>query len=179
MDTVIVAFETESLCNRFRDLIEGGGIANCVVCHSGSQVRRILGAQQIYCVVCGNRLTDGPSEWLCSDLPPACSMLMVGPQHHLDLCASPDIFKLYTPIRKEEALATVSLLLQFGRRMERFIRPRRSNAEQDLINQAKTVLMERRGMSEEQAHRSLQKRSMDLGCRMIQTARLVLAEENR
>ena len=40
MDTVIVAFESDSLCRKFRDLLEGSGSAACLICHSGSQVRR-------------------------------------------------------------------------------------------------------------------------------------------
>ena len=104
MDTVIVAFESDSLCRKFRDLLEGSGSAACLICHSGSQVRRAAAAQPIYCVVCGTRLSDGPAEWLCGDLPPFCSLLMVGPAHQLALCSDPDIFKLPTPIRREEAL---------------------------------------------------------------------------
>ena len=68
MDTVIVAFESDSLCRKFRDLLEGSGSAACLICHSGSQVRRAAAAQPIYCVVCGTRLSDGPAEWLCGDL---------------------------------------------------------------------------------------------------------------
>ena len=37
MDTVIVAFESDSLCRKFRDLLEGSGSAACLICHSGSQ----------------------------------------------------------------------------------------------------------------------------------------------
>lgn len=151
MDTVIVAFESDSLCRKFRDLLEGSGSAACLICHSGSQVRRAAAAQPIYCVVCGTRLSDGPAEWLCGDLPPFCSLLMVGPAHQLALCSDPDIFKLPTPIRREEALSTVSLLLQFGHRMERYTRHRRSPLEQDLIARAKALLMERDGLTEEQA----------------------------
>lgn len=107
---------------------------------------------------------------------PFCSLLMVGPAHQLALCSDPDIFKLPTPIRREEALSTVSLLLQFGHRMERYTRHRRSPLEQDLIARAKALLMERDGLTEEQAHRTLQKRSMDQGLTLVQTARRTLAQ---
>ena len=46
------------------------------------------------------------------------------------------------------------------------------------MSQAKAVLMDRHGMTEEQAHRFLQKQSMDHGAKLTDTARLVLTEGN-
>ena len=162
------------MSQRFSELLESTETAHCLTCHSGDQVRRLLANQQAYCVICSPHLTDGPAEWLYEDLPPACSLLLVGPQHVLDSCGSREVFKLPTPIRKEEAVSTVRLLLQFGHRMERFVRPKRNSAEQELVDRAKRLLMEREGYCEEDAHRALQKRSMDAGCRMSQTARKIL-----
>lgn len=176
METVIVAFENSTMCQRFGDLLESTGTAKCLTCHSGDQVRRFLNKQQVYCVICGPHLADGPAEWLYEDLPPACSLLLVGPAHMLDSCGSREVFKLPTPIRKEEAVSTVRLLLQFGHRMERFVRPKRSNAEQEVVDRAKKLLMVHKGMSEDEAHRVLQKRSMDAGFRLVQTARQIVAE---
>lgn len=176
METVIVAFENPAMSQRFSDLLESTGTARCLTCRSGDQVRRLLSKQPCYCVVCSPHLADGPAEWLYEDLPPACSLLLVGPQHMLDACGSREVFKLATPIRKEEALSTVGLLLQFGHRMERYIRPRRSGPEQELLDQAKRLLMEHKGISEDEAHHLLQKRSMDAGDRMARTARKIIDE---
>ena len=176
MDTVIIAFERDSLCQRFSEMLESSGVAYCLTCHSGDVVRRILATQQIHCVICGYKLADGVAEDLFRDLPPACAMLMVANQAQLDLCANPDIFKLAAPVGRGDIVASVRMLLQFAGRMDRYVRPRRSQEEEQVIRQAKQLLMARHGMSEEQAHRLLQKRSMDTGARMIQTARLVLEE---
>ena len=176
MDTVIVAFENATMGQRFGDVMESTGTAKCLICRSGDQVRRLLNKQQVYCVVCSPHLADGPAEWLYEDLPPSCSLLLVGPQHVLDACTSRDIFKLPTPIRKESAVSTIRLLIQFGRRMERFVRPRRSTAEQELVDKAKALLMEKKGLTEDEAHRAIQKRSMDGGLRMTQAARQVISE---
>ena len=50
----------------------------------------------------------------------------------------------------------------------------RSADEQGVINRAKELLMERNGFSEEEAHRFLQKHSMDSGNNMVDTAYMVL-----
>jgi AmiR/NasT family two-component response regulator len=101
-------------------------------------------------------------------------MLMVGVQNLLDLCQNDDIFKLTSPVSKGDLVASVRMLIQVGHRLERFVRPRRSQEEQAVIAQAKQLLMVRHGMTEEQAHRFLQKKSMDSGAKLIQTAQLVL-----
>ena len=176
METVIVAFENTSMCQRFSDLLESTGTARCLSCRSGDEVRRLLNNQTTYCVVCSPHLADGPAEWLAEDLPPTCSLLLVGPQHMLDTCGSGDVFKLATPIRREEAVSTVRLLLQFGQRTERLLRFRRSAPEQEAVERAKRLLMEREGLSEKEAHRLLQKRSMDTGARLVQTARRIIGE---
>ena len=94
----------------------------------------------------------------------------------LDACASRDVYTLATPIRREEAVSTVKLLLQFGHRMERFTAARRTSADQATVDRAKKLLMDRLGMTEDQAHRELQKRSMDAGARLSHTARQVIRE---
>ena len=47
--------------------------------------------------------------------------------------------------------------------------------ERAIINQAKALLMERNNMSEEEAHRYIQKCSMDSGTNMLETAQMVIS----
>ena len=51
---------------------------------------------------------------------------------------------------------------------------KRSADEQGVINQTKSLLIEKNGMTEEEAHRYLQKRSMDNGTNMVETSYMVL-----
>ena len=52
---------------------------------------------------------------------------------------------------------------------------KRNDAEKKLVDQAKALLMERNNMSEDEAHRYLQKSSMDSGTNMVETALMVLS----
>ena len=64
--------------------------------------------------------------------------------------------------------------LPVGRRLERYGRPCHSGEDRRLIDRAKALLMDRHGITEEQAHYYLQKKSMDSRTKLAQTARLVL-----
>lgn len=44
-----------------------------------------------------------------------------------------------------------------------------------MLQEAKNLLMERNGMSEEEAHRYIQKCSMDSGTNLVETAEMVLS----
>ena len=176
MEKVIVAFESEKSCWRIKEILESTGTAACIVCRSAAEVKRVVSKQRITTVVCGYKFPDDSAQGLFEDLPPTCSMLLVAVQSLLEQCENGDIFKLATPVPKGDLLASVRMLLQMGRRLEKFVRPRRPEGEQAVVDRAKALLMARHGMTEEQAHRFLQKKSMDSGRKLIQTARTVLEQ---
>jgi response regulator NasT len=173
---VILAFESEKTSAHIRDIVESAGLAGCLVCHSAAEVKRIIHKQQVATVVCGYKLPDETAELLFEDLPLTCSMLVIAKQNLLVLIGNDDIFKLAAPVSRNDLLSSIRMLIQVGHRMEKFIRPQRSEEEQALIEQAKAVLVGRHDMTEEQAHRFLQKKSMDSGVRLAQTAQMVLDE---
>lgn len=174
MEKVIVAFESEQSCRRVREVLENGLAVSCLVCRTAAEVKRAVNQQDVAAVVCGYKFPDQSAEALFQDLGPGCAMLMVAGQGLLELCGSRDILKLAAPVRPGELTAAVEMLLQFRRRTERDVRPTRSREETELIARAKAALMERRGLTEAEAHRWLQKRSMDTGARLADAARAVL-----
>ena len=174
MEKIIVAFESETTALRVKELLEGGGAAACLVCRTADQVRRAINKLPVPAVVCGYKLGDQTAELLFDDLPLSCAMLVLASQNLLELMQNDDIFRLPTPVSRGDLAASVRMLLQIGRRLERYVRPRRNREEQSLIDQAKRLLMDRNDMTEEQAHHYLQKKSMDSRTKLAQTARLVL-----
>ena len=62
------------------------------------------------------------------------------------------------------------------RRRKAKLTPKTRNAEETaLIKEAKELLMNRNNMTEEEAHRYIQKCSMDSSTNMVETAQMVLA----
>lgn len=173
MRQVIVAFERKSNCDRIREILESTGEFSCLTCRGADQIRRTVRKLRLELVVCGFKLGEESCESVYQDLPRRCAMLMVAPQAQLDLCEAEGILKLPAPIRRAELLASVRLLAQMGQGRER-ASARRSPEERELVEQAKQILIRCGGMTEDQAHRFLQKRSMDNGARLADTARQVL-----
>lgn len=172
MEKVIVAFESEQSCRRVREVLENGLAVSCLVCRTAAEVKRTVNQQDVAAVVCGYKFPDQSAEELFQDLGPGCAMLMLARQSLLELCGRREIAKLAAPVRPGELTAAAEALLR--RRRERDARPARSGEEARLIARAKEALMERRGFTEAEAHRFLQKRSMDTGARLADAARAVL-----
>lgn len=175
MERVIVVFDSDKTTRRICEMLESAGVAECSPCRSGGEARRSAAQYDINVIISGFRLADGTGERLFEDLPEGASMLMIAPQSQLDL-VSEEIFRLPAPISRSDLVASVKMVLQMSRRLSKLVRPRRSGEDREIIQQAKHLLMERNGLTEEQAHRLLQKKSMDSGVNLVQTARLVLGE---
>lgn len=173
---VIVAFEHEATAASICEALESGGVAECVSCRSAAEVRRLVNKQGLRVIVCGFKFPDGSGEDLYYDLPEHCVMLMVAPKSSLEMCETEEIFQLPSPVSRGDLLASVRMLLQFARRRgsREPVHVHRSEEENQLVKQAKALLMDRHGMTEEQAHRFLQKESMDHGAKLAETARIVL-----
>lgn len=174
MDRVILAFEGEKTTQRVRDILENSGTAECLICRSAAEVKRLVNKRHIPVVVCGYKLGDETAEALSEDLPLSCSVLVLAVQNMLDMIENENVFKLTAPVTRGDLLSSVRMLAQMGRRMERFTHPKHSEEEKAVIGKAKALLMGRNGMTEEQAHRFLQKKSMDSGAKLLQTAQMVL-----
>jgi response regulator NasT len=175
VETIIVAFESEKNCEHICDILEGGRVARCLRAKSAGEVKRLAAKHHINTVICGHKLSDGSAQELCADLPPTSAVLVIARRDLLEILGE-DLFKLAAPVSRSDLCASVSMLLQMSRRLERALRPQRSGVENELVSKAKRHLMERDGLTEEEAHRYLQKKSMDSGAKMLQTAMLILED---
>lgn len=85
---------------------------------------------------------------------------------------------LATPLRVNELLQTVKMMedtLTRRRKRAKRVPRERTEEEEALISAAKQLLTERNNLSEEEAHRYMQKRSMDNGTGMAETAQMILS----
>ena len=80
------------------------------------------------------------------------------------------------PLRIREMLSLLDEIAekQAARRRSRKLPPKRSGKAQEMIDRAKRGLMKKNRMTEEEAHRYLQKTSMDSGTGLTETAQMIL-----
>lgn len=173
MNHILVAFAGEKTRQRMTDIFESTGIRVSASCSSGAEVLRWCGRMGGGVVLSGYRLMDMMADELFENLPQGFSMLLLATEMELESCNHDGICKLSAPVQRSELVDSVRMLLdQSGR--ETAPVPKRSTEDKLLITRAKELLMSRNCMTEEQAHRFIQKRSMDTGSKMVETAMRIL-----
>lgn len=174
MNRIVVAFATEDAQLRMSRLLESGGTKVVNRCATGAETIRTLRKMGSGVVVCGFKLKDMTANDLAQRLIGIGVVLCVSSPVNLSYCQGENIFRLPTPVVRGDFHASVNILNQLENQTLRHAAPRRGDADKQTIASAKEHLMETESMSEEEAHRYLQKTSMDAGRTMVETARTVL-----
>lgn len=173
MDCIIIAFSNAEAQRRIRLLLESGGYRPSACCVSGGEAVRAARKAGEALVICGFHLRDRTANELAADLRGVASVLVVSPAANLDLCEGENLYKLATPAPRSKFFAMLELLERMGE-MRRRPPPKRDGGERRIIENAKKLLMEASRMTEAEAHRFLQKRSMDAGLKLTETAQLII-----
>ena len=177
MQNIIVAYSKAEDAGKIRSLLVRSGMNVAAVAASGAQVLAQAEALEEGIVVCGYRLRDMLWDELSENLPDRFRMLVItSPAHTGGTFARENVLFLTTPLRVQELLRTLRLMLGEERHGRRHSREEqgRCEGEKKIISQAKAVLMERNHMTEPEAHHYLQKCAMDSGSRLSETAEMIL-----
>ena len=178
MATIIVAFPKMEEARAIRNLLIRKGFEVAMPLTSGAQVINQADNLASGIIVCGYKLSD---NMLYSEVyeykPKSFEMLLVTAQSRWDECRDNNIVCLATPLKVNELVQTLEMMIQSQIRMRKKKRStpnKRSPEEQKIIDDAKHILMERNNMSEPEAFRYIQKCSMDSGNSMVESAQMVI-----
>lgn len=129
-------------------------------------------------IICGYRFSDMMYSEIYEYMPKEFQMLLIASAAGIMEKNVDNLMSLSMPLKVHELLQTVEMMDYTITRRRKKLRQRpkvRSKEDQEMLNSAKAVLMERNGFSEEEAHRYIQKRSMDNGTGLVETAQMILS----
>lgn len=175
MGCIVVVFSKIEDAKKIRTLLTNHGYEVAAVCCTGAQALAALNQWGGGLLISGYRLRDMYYLELYESLPAGSEMLLMGSRATISDCPS-GILAVEVPVKAYEFFNTVRMILeQAERRPRKQKKPRRRDErEQNYIRNAKMLLMERNHISEEEAHRYIQKCSMDTGTNMTETAQMIL-----
>lgn len=178
MATLIIAFPKIEEAKAVRNLMVRRGFDVAIPCTTGAQAINQADNLSDGIIICGYKLSD---NMLYSELyeykPKSFEMLLVASRNHWEDCQDSGIVCAAMPIKVNDLIGTVEMMLQAQVRRRKKLRshPRqRSAQEQKMIDDAKSILMEKNNMTEPEAFRYIQKCSMDSGNTMVESATMVI-----
>lgn len=187
--TMLAVSAAERFNTALPGLLPGQGFCRITFAGGVSAGKRLLAERPFDFLLVNSPLPDGPGVGLAID---ACqrggtvALLLVQAELHQDTyrhVVGHGVFTLPRPISKQ-ALAQALLWMASAReRLRRSegqtISTQEKMAEIRLVNRAKWLLIQQRGMDEPQAHRYIEKRAMDLCLTRRQVAESLLQEAAR
>lgn len=178
MTSVIIVLPKIDDAKSVKNLLVKNGIPVAGICTTGAQALALADGLNYGIMICGYKLADMIYSQLYDDIPFGFEMLLMASQHILsEGIMNKEIVCLSMPLKVHDLINTVDMMIQAieRKRRKQKTKPRERNQEElALIKEAKLILMNRNHMSEEEAHRYIQKCSMDSGTNMVETAQMVL-----
>lgn len=174
---IVVVFPKLEDGKAIKSLLVRHGFDVAAVCTSGDQTMNFIDNLECGIVVCGYKFNDMLYSRLREMLPSAFDMLLIASQAKINEGIVPEVVSVVMPIKTYDLINTVEMLAESiqRRRKKLKLKPKQRNEEEKaLIQEAKRLLMERNHMTEEEAHRYIQKNSMDSGTNMVETAQMIL-----
>ena len=173
VEQIILAFSKDETAVRFKRMLDGSGFEVRGVAHSAAELLRMLSHIEEVLVIMGYKLRDGTLEDIFDALRPGQKLMSIVKAERQDMIENEEIFVLPLPVGREQLISAIEVFLGViqkaaGRSTNR------SEEDEKVIDRAKLYLMEKYRMTEQQAHRFIQKRSMDTGSRFVDTARQIL-----
>ena len=175
---IIVAFAKPADSQNFKSILSRGGYDGIITCTSGAQVLSAMENLGSGVVICGYRLSDMLYSELACDLPNYFKMLMIASPDKAPTEMNDSVVYLPSPIKKADLFSTINIMLEgvvTKKKKTKESRLHRSEADKKILNQAKALLMERHHMTEPEAHKYLQKCSMQSGTDLVETAEMIIS----
>ena len=166
MARMIIAGVSETNRDQMSRLLASSGFSVYRCCASGSSLRRALSESDDSIVVFMGIIPDCTPDDLILDYGSRIQGLWIAQPNVLESCDSPEIFRLTLPISGQAIIGALEMLNQLHRRQM----PRRTGAEKELVEEAKSILMKQLHITEPEAHHLLQKQAMDHGVKMTEYA---------
>ncbi len=172
MERVILAFSKDAAADKVRKMLDGSGYEVCAVCHSKAELLRSVTDMDETLIIMGYKLPDAVADEVAEDLREGQKLMSIVRAERQNEIYDQDIFVVTLPVNRQILINSIETFVGIIERRKH--RARRTPEEEKIIADAKAYLMENHRMTEDQAHRFIQKRSMDVGARFIDTARQIL-----
>lgn len=180
MTNIVVVFPKTEDALKVKNLLARNGYQVAAVCTTGAQALHCADGLVNGIMVSAYKLQDMMYTELKECMPPGFEMIVLVSRNHISECT--DVITIPMPFAVRDFINTLAMAEQTVYRRKRKVKSqpaKRDEKDRQIIGEAKAMLMTQHHMTEEEAHRYIQKRSMESGSNMIETAQMLLTIAER
>lgn len=172
---IIVAFPKPEDSRAIRSLLSRNGFNVVANCTTGASVINRADDIGEGIIITGYKLPDMLYSDIVDNVGDNFEVILLASKSRL-MEDNTGVATLEMPLKVRDLINSVEMMENqiLAKRHKKKGKPgARSPKDQAIINQAKEALMTVQNLTEEQAHRYLQKNAMDSGCTMVEVAKMV------
>ena len=175
MGGVIIACKDCAMCDKLAHTLSASGIDVVGTATKGAsalqKAARYYGERGV--LLCSYAMSDMNASELYRIMPEGFEMVVLLSARQRAVFDGEGMLCLDIPINRRDLIDTLMMLTETHKPM--VVKPdSRSEGDREIISKAKALLMERNGISEPEAHRFLQKQSMNSGQSLVCVAMNIL-----
>ena len=170
MARIIVAGSSEQSRAQMNRLLSTSGYPVYRLCCSIGELRRVLNNCDDGLLILAGQLADSSADEIFWDYGKQVQILLIAKPSTLETCEEAGVFRLALPTSQQAVLGAVEMLMQ----LHQMRLPKRTDDDRKLVEEAKHLLMQKKGVSESQAHRMLQQQAMNRSMRMSDYAAQII-----
>ena len=182
--TCIVASKSEKTVDSLSSILSQNGFSKILVADSASRIRSIVTEREVDMIIVNSPLTDDFGINLAVDMAEKnLGVVLLVKRDMVDQVSYKvepyGAIALGKPLIKAEFIQSVRVITAMLQKIKRLDRQRKTleihMKEIKLINRAKCLLIEQLAMTEEEAHRYIEKTAMDTSCRRVKVAEDIIS----
>ena len=178
MNNIVVAFPKAEIAKSIKRILAQSGYSVSAVTSTGASTLTCMQGLDSGIVICGYRFSDMMYSEIYEYMPKDFQMLLIASAAGIMEKDVDNLISLSMPLKVHELLQTLEMMegeIRRRRKKMRRMPKQRSEEDRQVIENAKALLMERNKFSEEEAHRYIQKRSMENGTGLVEVSQMILS----
>ncbi|MDO4301068.1 MAG: ANTAR domain-containing protein [Clostridia bacterium] len=171
-NNIFIAFDNPKTAVSIARILISNGNNVVSIAKSTSELIHSLDYYPSGIIITGCTFDGIRMEEVIRDISEDFNIIVLGKRVQLDSFNDERAFKLSLPLQKNDLICSVEMLMTMDTPYKPAVHKNQNNER--TILRAKHLLIDMYSMSEEQAHRYMQKKSMDTGRKLIDIAKIIL-----
>lgn len=171
-NNIFIAFDNRKIAVSIAKILIANGNNVVAIAKSSTELMNSLNYYPAGIIITGCVFDGIRNEYMMYDIPESFNLVVVGNKLQIDNFPDGRAFKLSMPLQKNDLICSVEMLMTMDTQYKPAVH--KNLNDEKVIMRAKNLLIDMYSMSESQAYRYMQKKSMDTGRKLVDIARIIL-----